>query len=133
MLLLFVRLLNRQNRVADRKPHVLALDRLEAELLALALRVVKPVARLAIVDPRALHVLRSGKLDIARALHPSETQVASDSEEERTYLLGAKVPHALHVVVLDECARQSVAVAGHNVDHTAGQIRRVKHLQHCHD
>mmetsp|Transcript_22622 Transcript_22622/g.52697 ORF Transcript_22622/g.52697 Transcript_22622/m.52697 type:complete len:615 (+) Transcript_22622:67-1911(+) len=96
--------------LAHGDPDVFALDSLDKELLALALLVVHPVARNAVVAPGALDVEGRGVLDKLRA---------SDS---------AVVPHGLDVLVLRQVLGQVLAVAGYNVDDAAGQVGGVEHL-----
>ena len=49
-------------------PHILALTRLQEELVALTLLHVEPIARLAVADKCALHVLRREIFDMESAL-----------------------------------------------------------------
>src|SRR5690242_17070266 len=67
--------------LAGGNPDILDLRRLAQELAPLALRGVQPVARMAVVGPRALHVAHRGGFDDARALG------------------GAEAPDRVHVVV----------------------------------
>ena len=71
---------------------------------------VEPVARVAVVDPGALHVARRGVFDRLAAFG------------------GAEVPDGVHVVVLGQHLRQRVLRAGDDVDHACRHVRGFEHL-----
>src|SRR4051794_18572318 len=79
-------------------PDVLDLGGALEEFLTLAAHRVGPVARAAVVRPRALHVARGESLDL------------------RTPLARTEVPERVHVVVRREHARELVPAAGDDVD-----------------
>ena len=68
--------------VSHGKPHVFAFSRMKQKLLSLPLRVVEPVAALAVVHKGTFYVHRRGPL------------------YKFAPLCGAKVPHGLHILVL---------------------------------
>ena len=80
------------------------------ELLSLALSRICPVPLGSVVHPSPLHI------DCGCVLH------------ESTSLLGTKVPHRVHSLVLGQVLGQVVGAAGDDVDHPAGQVARLEHL-----
>ena len=96
--------------IAHRYPDIFDLDSVVEKLLPLALLRRRPVPHLAVVHPGTLDVI--GR----RVLHKLGA------------LCGAKVPHGLNILVLGQVLGQVVTIPGQDVDHAAGQVRRVKNL-----
>ena len=97
--------------VSHRKPYVLAFGRVEQKLLALPLRVVKPVSGLTVVYKGTFHVDRWWPLHKFASLR------------------WAKVPHGLNVLMFGQVFSEVIAVPCDDVYNTTGQVRRVKNLQ----
>ena len=97
--------------VSHRKPYVLAFGRVEQKLLALPLRVVKPVSGLTVVYKGTFHVDRWWPLHKFASLR------------------WAKVPHGLNVLMFGQVFSEVIAVPCDDVYNTTGQVWCVKNLQ----
>ena len=80
------------------------------ELQALTLALVHPIAVVTVRDEGALHVAGGDALDVVRSLGVT------------------KVPHGIHVLVLDQRLRYHVALARHDVQNATREIGSIEHL-----